>query len=75
MNRIFFKKHLTTLSILLFISLFSILQVLKPAFLYNQDGSLRTFGLRKNKSTIIPLWAATCALAIFSYLFILRLTN
>ena len=75
MNRIFINKHITTLSILLFIILFSLLQYMKPSFLYNKDGSLRPLGLRKSRSTITPISIVTCVLAILSYSFVFILSN
>ena len=71
MNRIFINKHITTFSILLFIGLFCLLNYSKPSFLYNKDGSLRPLGLRKSRSTIMPIYFITCALAILSYCFVL----
>ena len=75
MNRIFLNKNITTLSILLFICLFSLIQFIKPDFLYNKDGTLRQFGLRKSRSTITPLWLITTALAILSYLFVIYMAK
>lgn len=75
MNRIFINKHITTFSILLFISIFCIINYNKPSFLYNKDGSLRPLGLRKSRSTVMPISMMTCALAILSYCFILSISN
>jgi hypothetical protein len=75
MNRIFINKHITTFSILLFIGVFCLLNYNKPAFLYNKDGSLRPLGLRKSRSTILPISLVTCALAILSYCLILFIST
>ena len=45
--------------------------MLKPAFIYNADGSLKQFGLGKKSKTVIPIWFISLILAIFSYLFVL----
>jgi hypothetical protein len=42
-----------------------------PHFLYNQDGSLREFGIGYKKKTVIPIWLVALILAILSYLFVL----
>lgn len=75
MNRIFINKHITTLSILLFIILFTTMQYTKPSFLYNKDGSLRPLGLRKSRSTITPISIVTCVLAILCYSFVFIFAN
>jgi len=42
-----------------------------PHFLYNQDGSLREFGLGYRKKTVVPIWLVALILAILSYLCVL----
>ena len=71
MNRLFVRKNITSISILIFIVLFVSVQMLKPAFIYNADGSLKQFGLGKRSKTVIPIWFISLILAIFSYLFVL----
>ena len=71
MYRRYIRKNITSVSIILFIILFCIIQLVEPAFLYDKDGSLRQFGIGSKKKTIIPLWFLTLIIAIFSYLFIL----
>lgn len=41
--------------------------MVKPRFIYNDDGTLREFGLGYRKKTIVPLWLAVIILAIFAY--------
>ena len=67
MNKQFINKHITTLSIIIFLIFFVILNVMKPHFLYNKDGSLRQFGLGFKKKTIIPVWIMAIFLSILSY--------
>ena len=52
MNRIFIRKHITSFSIAIFVLIFIIIQYIKPAFLYNSDGSIRHFGLGYRRKTI-----------------------
>ena len=71
MNRSFIRNNITSVSIIIFIGLFAIIQILEPAFLYNKDGSLRHFGIGKQKKTILPIWLISIVLAILVYLFVL----
>jgi len=71
MNRTFIRNNITSISIIIFIILFTIIQIIEPAFLYDRDGSFRNFGLGKQKKTIIPIWLVTIILAILVYLFVL----
>ena len=71
MYRAFLRKNITSASIILFIILFAIIQLVKPAFLYEPNGALRQFGLGSSKKTIIPIWFLTLILSMMSYLCIL----
>ena len=54
MYRNFVRDNVTLVSIVLFISIFSAIQLSKPAFLYNTDGSIREFGVGYKNKTILP---------------------
>lgn len=71
MNTTFIRKHINTFAIIIFLISFIILNYFQPGFLYNSDGSLRTFGLGHRKKTILPIWLLSIILGILSYLFIL----
>lgn len=71
MNRTFIRKHITSISITIFIVLFYIIQIFKPHFLYNQDGSIKHFGIGYKKKTILPMWVITIVIAILCYLAVL----
>ena len=71
MYRQYIRRNITSVSIILFVILFCIVQLVEPAFLYDKDGSLRIFGLGSKNKTVIPIWFLTLILAIFSYLFVL----
>lgn len=45
--------------------------MMKPAFLYNKDGSIREFGVGYKNKTILPIWLLSLILGILSYLFIM----
>lgn len=65
------RKNVPGAAILLFIILFAIVQAFKPSFLYNQDGSLREFGVGYKSKTVVPIWLITIVLAILCYLAVL----
>ena len=67
MSRKFIKRNITTFSITIFLILYSFINFLKPAFMYNTDGSLREFGVGFRKTTVIPAWLLAILLAIISY--------
>ena len=69
--RTFIKSHITAVSIIIYIAVFGLIQWIKPSFLYNDNGSLKKFGLGVRQKTVIPIWLITMILAIFSYLFVL----
>jgi len=70
MNPTFIRNNPILVSIILFITLFVIFQLIKPGFLYNKDGSLRHFGIGYRNKTILPVWLLSIVLGILSYLFV-----
>ena len=71
MSRQFIRNNVTLVAIIIFFIIFVPLQLMKPAFLYNHDGSIREFGIGYKNKTIVPLWLLSIILGIFSYLFVL----
>jgi uncharacterized membrane protein YozB (DUF420 family) len=70
-NRNYIREHIATISILLFVLLFGIIVMIKPAFLYNKDGSIREFGVGYKNKTILPIWLLSIILGILSYLIVM----
>lgn len=68
MYRNFIRDNVTLVSIILFITIFSMIQLSKPAFLYNNDGSIREFGVGYKNKTILPIWLLSIVLGILCYL-------
>jgi hypothetical protein len=60
-----------SISILLFLALFSLIHFLKPGFIYNEDGGYRPFGVGYRHKTVIPIWLVAIFVAILSYLAVL----
>jgi hypothetical protein len=71
MLRSFTRNNTTLVSIIIFLVIFGIVQMLQPSFLYNIDGSLREFGVGYKNKTILPLWLFAILLGIMSYVFVL----
>lgn len=75
MYKSFIKKYSISSAILLFLLIFIIFVYLKPCFLFNNDGSIRNFGLGKSKCSIIPIWLFSIFIAILSYVLVLYFIN
>lgn len=70
-NQYFVKQHITTFSILVFLAAFATIQAFRPRFMYNDDGSLRQFGIGFKRKTVVPAWLVAIVIAILSYLLVL----
>jgi hypothetical protein len=68
MNVNYIKDHAILVSIIIFLLIFGLIQMVKPAFLYNKDGSIRAFGIGYKNKTILPIWLLSIVLGILSYL-------
>jgi hypothetical protein len=71
MLRNIIQKNITSVSIILFILIFSIIQLIKPLFLYNSNGSIREFGIGYKNKTILPIWLLSIILGILCYLVVM----
>ena len=71
MNRNIIRRNIISISIVVFIVLYSLVVFIKPNFVYNHDGSLRNFGIGTKKNTIVPIWLIAIILAILSYFFVI----
>lgn len=71
MNYTFVTNNLNSIAIIIFLMSFILLNYIQPSFLYNDDGSLRPFGIGQKRKTIIPIWLLSIILGILSYLFVL----
>ena len=70
MYRSFVKKHVVSLSILLFVIAFLSLQCAAPSFLYKKNGHIRKFGVGYKEKTVLPIWLIALVMAILSYVLI-----
>jgi hypothetical protein len=73
MYKPFVKNHIIGTTISIFLIIYIVFMVIKPAFLFTKDGSIRHFGLGKRNSTIIPIWLFVIILAIMIYMMVLSI--
>jgi len=71
MYNAFIGRHNLTITILIFFIIYLIVVNLKPAFLFNRNGTIRNFGLGKSKCSIFPIWLFVIFISILIYLFVL----
>jgi hypothetical protein len=64
------RNNLAGAAILLYVVVFMLVQYATPSFLYNDDGSLREFGVGYSSKTVLPIWLIAIILGILSYLFV-----
>lgn len=62
------RNNLAGSAILLYVVVFMLVQYMNPSFLYNEDGSLREFGIGYSSKTVLPIWLVAIILGILSYL-------
>jgi hypothetical protein len=70
-NKSFIRVNITSISILLFLVIFTLIHHFKPALLYTEDGGFRQFGVGYKQKTVVPIWLVAIFLAILCYLFVL----
>ena len=71
LSKIAMRKNKVAVAILLFIIIYGIFYIAKPAFAYNEDGTLKPFGLGYSNKTVIPAWLVAIILGILCYYFIM----
>ena len=71
MFRDFVINNITLVSIIIFVFLYLLILYFKPKLIFNNDNSLRNFGLGYKRKTIIPVWLLAIILSIISYFFVL----
>jgi hypothetical protein len=74
-TRYFLRTHKVSFAIFIFLVIFGFIHLVKPGFIYNQDGGFRPFGVGYRNKTVVPIWLVSICIAILSYLFILWATH
>ena len=65
------RENVTLVAVIIFTIIFGFIHLMRPAYLYKPDGSLREFGVGYRNKTIMPIWLLSIVLGILSYLFVL----
>ncbi len=68
MNRNFIETNVVVVAIILYMIVYGIITIWKPAFLYKPDNSLRQFGIGYKSKTILPMWLFALLSGIICYL-------
>jgi len=71
MTKTYIRDNQSLFAIILFLTIFGFIQMMKPAFLYNTDGSIREFGVGYKNKTILPIWLLSIVLGILCYVAVL----
>jgi hypothetical protein len=69
------RNNLAGAAILLYVVVFMLVQYANPSFLYNEDGSLREFGVGYSSKTVLPIWLIAILLGILSYLLVFYISR
>ena len=69
------RHNKISVAIIIYMILFALVNCLKPAFMYNKDGSLKEFGVGYRRKTIIPVWLISIFLAIIAYFSVVYYTS
>lgn len=75
MNKTYIRENITLIAVIIFVIIFGIIQMMKPACFYNKDGSIREFGIGYRNKTILPIWLLSLILGILCYLAVLYYVN
>ena len=65
------RQNFVSFTIFIFLSLFLFTTYIKPNIVYNNDGTLKDFGIGYKNKTIFPLWLVSIIYAIISYFIVL----
>lgn len=71
----YIRENITLVAVMLFVIIFGIIQIIKPACFYNRNGSIREFGVGYKNKTILPIWLFSLLLGIICYLVVLYFVN
>ena len=64
-------QNIKSIYMLIYVSIFIGIILTKPVFLFNDDGSVKEFGLSNIHKTVLPLWLIIIGIAILSYMAVL----
>ena len=65
------RRNIPLAAIIIYITIFFIINIIKPLCLYKRDGSIRDFGVGYREKTFMPIWLVSIILGILSYLIVM----
>ena len=68
MTKNYIRENPTLIAIVLFVIIYTTIQIMKPSCFYNKDGSIREFGIGYKNKTILPIWLLSLVLGLVCYL-------
>jgi hypothetical protein len=69
------RENKVAVAIIIYMILFGLINFMKPASMYNPDGSLKEFGVGFRRKTIIPVWLISIFMAILAYFSVMYYTS
>jgi hypothetical protein len=67
---LFIKNNKASVSIIFFLMIFYIIYTQKPAIFFNDDGSIKQFGIGYKHKTVFPIWLLSIVLSIIVYIIV-----
>ena len=71
----FVRNNIPLVSIIIFLIIFIIVILTKPALIFDKNGKPREFGLGYRNKTVCPIWLVIIICGILSYLAVLYYVN
>lgn len=71
MFRKYAQRNTTLCAVIIYFVIFCFINYTKPALFYDNNGSIRKFGVGYQNKTIVPVWLMAIILSILSYMAIL----
>jgi hypothetical protein len=75
MSKNYIRENQTLVAVILFVIIFGAIQIMKPSCFYNNNGSIREFGIGYKNKTILPIWLLSIVLGILCYLAVIYYVN
>jgi len=65
--REFMRDNKILATFVIFMAMFLAMMMIRPALIFNRDGSIKEFGLGYTNRTVLPIWLFVIVFAIFAY--------
>lgn len=65
--REFIRDNKVLATFVIFMAMFLAMMMIRPALVFNRDGSIKEFGLGYTNRTVLPIWLFVIVFAILAY--------